>query len=303
MTDYSDVSEPELISSCFDYSQLRADLADEVREAAERVRGFTLAAVIEVGRELLLVKKRLKHGQFAAWVKSECAIHMRAAQRAMRAAEMVEKNDKLSYLPADGLLALASRSAPEEVVAQIIDAVEQEARFSAAQIKRRIEQARPPTSRTRRANRIHDVGVQCLAPPEANNADSAAHFGTAAPTNPIDTIRRLTLTVADPLDVIAALILDLELADRERCKAWLLAHTSTVDAAASSAKTSVASVDEPPSPTLRPGNQDFMSSTEKPDQGADVLSGAPDGSDTSGMGLPSRDNELVQNDGQAATLR
>src|SRR3954453_13710606 len=141
MTDYSDVSELELISSCFDYSQLRADLADEVREAAERIRGFTLAAVIEVGRELLLVKERLKHGQFAVWVKSECAIHMRAAQRAMRAAEMVEKNDKLSYLPADGLLTLASHAA-ETAVTTIIERINAGDLPTAAEIKREVDRAR-----------------------------------------------------------------------------------------------------------------------------------------------------------------
>ena len=43
-----------------------------------------------------------------------------AAQRAMRAARMIWRNKKLSYLSQRGLLALAARSVPEPVVSEII---------------------------------------------------------------------------------------------------------------------------------------------------------------------------------------
>lgn len=45
-----------------------------------------------------------------------------------------------------------------------------------------------------------------------------------APDNPLDAIKNLAATLADPLDVIKTLILDLDTAEFERFKAWLLAH-------------------------------------------------------------------------------
>src|SRR5882762_7724737 len=50
------------------------------------------------------------------------------------------KKDKLSYLPPHGLLTLASRSAPEAVVNEIIGEISAGERPSAAQIKSRISQ-------------------------------------------------------------------------------------------------------------------------------------------------------------------
>jgi len=45
-----------------------------------------------------------------------------------------------------------------------------------------------------------------------------------APDNPLEAIKNLAATLADPLDVIKALTLDLANADLERFKAWLLAR-------------------------------------------------------------------------------
>jgi hypothetical protein len=66
---------------------------------------------------------------------------IRTAQRAMQAAEMVERNDKLSYLPADGLLALSSRAAKPRVE-KIIRRIDAGDKPSAAEIKEEIEDAR-----------------------------------------------------------------------------------------------------------------------------------------------------------------
>lgn len=47
-------------------------------------------------------------------------------------------------------------------------------------------------------------------------------------TNPLDAIKGVAATLVDPLDVIKALILDLDTADFERCKAWFLAYAGAV---------------------------------------------------------------------------
>jgi hypothetical protein len=151
----------EIISGGFDYGQLEADVAAQVRTAADRVRRLIRASIIDVGHELLAIKDRLSHGQFVAWVEHECQFKIRAAQRAMRAAEMVEKNDKLSYLPLDGLVALASRSASEPIVAEIIEQIETGAQPTASEIKRRIEVARLE-ARTARADLVEPLAANPL---------------------------------------------------------------------------------------------------------------------------------------------
>src|SRR5947199_5938480 len=124
----------------FDYGKLDAGISDQMRGAAGRVRDLMRDSVLTVGRELLVIKVQIERGQFQAWVRQECGLNIRTAERAMKAAELVGKNDKLSYLPADGLLALSSRAA-EPVAEQIIDRVEQGERPTAAAIKREIAAA------------------------------------------------------------------------------------------------------------------------------------------------------------------
>jgi hypothetical protein len=135
----------------FDYAKLEAGIADEMRSAAERVRGLLRDSVVTVGRELLAIKKKIEHGQFMAWVRRECRLNLRTVQRYTQAAELVEKDDKLSYLPADGLLALSSRAA-KPIAEQIIKRIGQGEKPTAADIKREIAAAakgtnRPPRSR------------------------------------------------------------------------------------------------------------------------------------------------------------
>jgi hypothetical protein len=126
----------------FDYATLDTGTADEMRGAAERVRGFMRESVVTVGRELLAIKKHhIERGHFEAWVRRECSLDIRTAQRAMKAAQLVGKNDKLSYLPAGGLLALSSRAA-EPVAEEIIKRIEQGDRPTAAEIKREIAAAK-----------------------------------------------------------------------------------------------------------------------------------------------------------------
>jgi len=126
----------------FDYGTLDAAIAGEMREAANRVRGIQRAAVLDVGRELRAAKSRVNHGQFTAWVEAECGLTIRTAERMMRVAELVGENDKLSYLPADGLLALSSRTAPKPAVAGIIARIAAGEQPSAAVIKRQIANAK-----------------------------------------------------------------------------------------------------------------------------------------------------------------
>lgn len=131
----------------FDYAVVDDEIAEKMRSAAERVHSLARAAVVEVGAELLAVKGQIGHGHFTHWVERECGMSIRAAQRAMAAAEMVSKNDKLSYLPADGLLALAGRSVPEPIVAEIIGRVNAGEQPTNSEIKAEIAAAKEAARR------------------------------------------------------------------------------------------------------------------------------------------------------------
>jgi len=125
----------------FDYRVLPSTVADEMRERAKRIYHLRRAAVLELGRELIAGKAQVEPGHFIEWVRTACQMDIRTAQRAMRAAEIVGAYDNLSYLPPDGLLALAAKSAPEPMVKEVIEEIEAGERPSAAQIKRRIIEA------------------------------------------------------------------------------------------------------------------------------------------------------------------
>ena len=117
-------------------------VAADMRERAYRIRKMQQDAVVEVGRQLLAAKEQVAHGCFRAWVETACQMHIRTAERAMQAARMVEENDKLSYLPPDGLLALAAPSVPEGAKAKIVEQINADAKPTAAEIKRQIKAAK-----------------------------------------------------------------------------------------------------------------------------------------------------------------
>ena len=137
----------------FDYDALAPDIADQMRDRASRIRAIQRASVVEVGRELIAAKELgVDHGCFIQWVRTACLMNIRTAERAMQATKLVEKNDKLSYLPTDGLVALASGAAPKSIVDDILDEIEAGQRPSAAHIKCRIAEAKATAKRARDQN-------------------------------------------------------------------------------------------------------------------------------------------------------
>jgi hypothetical protein len=115
----SDVGAPS-----FNYEHLAPDIAEGLRTDAARLRHLitkTTAAMIEIGRDLISIKARLEHGQFADWVVREIGIGIRTAQGYMAISKLAEgKNEIISLLPPSTVRMLAARSAPPEVVEQVI---------------------------------------------------------------------------------------------------------------------------------------------------------------------------------------
>ena len=172
--------------TAFDYGTLVAAVAEEMRGHASRIHGLQRASILDVGRELIAAKKLVERGRFRDWVESACQMQIRTAQRAMRAAELVEKNDKLSYLPPDGLLALASRSTPEPVVGAIMAEIASGKTPNAAGIKRRITAAAKPRMRARSKRAAEDASLL-----HTGGRKDYRNNGNSRTTNPTQSSKRL----------------------------------------------------------------------------------------------------------------
>jgi hypothetical protein len=128
--------EPVVIG--FNYDQLETKLADNVRNAADRIRERikkTVEDIIEVGNDLLAVKEALPHGQFLPWLKAEFGWSERSAQNFMGVAEKF-KSAKIADLPTQPSAAylLAAPSLPDEAREKAVEKAEagEEITFAAA---------------------------------------------------------------------------------------------------------------------------------------------------------------------------
>ena len=96
------------------------ELSSEIDDAAERIRNHmtkTVENIIAIGRDLILVKERLGHGEFGKWIAAEFRMTDRSARNFMRVAERFEdKSEIISDFEPTVLYALAAPSTPDEVV-------------------------------------------------------------------------------------------------------------------------------------------------------------------------------------------
>ncbi|MFY9837017.1 MAG: DUF3102 domain-containing protein [Xanthobacteraceae bacterium] len=109
----------------FDYSVIDADLASNLRRQATRIRtriGKATQDLIDIGRDLLAAKKHLiDHGDFIKWVEAEVGIARRTAQAYMAIAKLADdKGAAVALLPPTTVHRLASKSAPPEVVSEVV---------------------------------------------------------------------------------------------------------------------------------------------------------------------------------------
>jgi hypothetical protein len=109
----------------FDYSVINADLAANLRRQANRIRtriGKATQDLIDIGRDLLAAKKHLiDHGDFIKWVEAEVGMARRTAQAYMAIAKLADdKGAAIALLPPSTVHRLASKSAPPEVVSEVV---------------------------------------------------------------------------------------------------------------------------------------------------------------------------------------
>lgn len=110
----------------FDYKDVSPEVAEAARAAARRIRTMRRAlrkGHIVIGRELLAIKAKLKHGQFGPWLHAEFHMSERSAQNYMSAADFVSRNATAAVLPPATIYLLAAPGTPEKVVLEVVAAI------------------------------------------------------------------------------------------------------------------------------------------------------------------------------------
>jgi hypothetical protein len=143
-------------NNAFDYSELDPALAQEAKDVAQRIHDRRTKAVIETGRDLAYIKKRLKRGVFGKWLNAEFAMTQRTAQNYMLAADVFEgKYEMISYLPPTLLYDLAPLAPVREALLEQLEAGERPHPKIIEEIVRRAKQERRQGRETERASAQH----------------------------------------------------------------------------------------------------------------------------------------------------
>ncbi len=109
----------------FSYDDVEPDAAAIARAAVEAVRVIQKRTLSEIGHHLMRVKAALPHGQFGKWAEQELSIKPRAATNYMLAADWLRgKPETLADLPPTIIYALASPTAPQDIVHDVLARVE-----------------------------------------------------------------------------------------------------------------------------------------------------------------------------------
>ena len=143
----------------FDYSVIDADLASNLRRQATRIRtriGKATQDLIDIGRDLLAAKKHLiDHGDFIKWVEAEVGIARRTAQAYMAIAKLADdKGAAVALLPPTTVHRLASKSAPPEVVSEVVAKAQSGDVLPDRTVSEMIHEARKKTAR-HESNGLH----------------------------------------------------------------------------------------------------------------------------------------------------
>src|SRR5271168_1487011 len=108
----------------FDYGSVSSEHARTLKRARGDIHlqmSTAAKAIVEIGRQLLIVKALLDRGQFVQWVETECVFSLRSAENYLRVARFVdEKNATVANLPPATLYLISARNAPPEFVSDVL---------------------------------------------------------------------------------------------------------------------------------------------------------------------------------------
>src|SRR5436305_759129 len=106
------------VATEFDYAGYDPEVADSLRDTADRIRARGRDQIAAIGKALVDVKEKVGHGNWGAWLASEFSMSVSTANRYMRGAKFVEDNfadDKFvneTNLTANVLSLISAKSTP-----------------------------------------------------------------------------------------------------------------------------------------------------------------------------------------------
>jgi hypothetical protein len=107
------------------YDDLPAEVAAEVRDASTRIRvrmQRTAADIVEIGRDLIVIKSKVGHGNFLPWIEQEFGMSEDTAQNFMRVAKRFgDQMPNYSVFEPTVLYELAKPSTPAEVRDNVVE--------------------------------------------------------------------------------------------------------------------------------------------------------------------------------------
>mgnify|MGYP003643461056 CR=1 FL=1 len=123
----------------FNYAGLPASAAKEAEAAAKRIRHRLNAHSIEIGKELLAIKKVLKHGKFGKWLEFHFGWKERTAQNYMNSATAFGSTPQvIDILPPSTVYKLAAKSTPDAIRQSVIDEIKRGEKPDPKQIEKKI---------------------------------------------------------------------------------------------------------------------------------------------------------------------
>jgi hypothetical protein len=163
----------------FDYGQYEPKVADELRQAAERIRSRgqdQIAAIVDIGNELNQVKNKIGHGNWGSWLESEFAMSVATANRYMRGAAFIaDKRTRgkfitVTNLTPGSLFQMSAKSAPPLLVHEAVERAETNAPMSEKEFRSRL-------AALKEAKRTATIGAATEAAQDQGNPHSAPEHG------------------------------------------------------------------------------------------------------------------------------
>jgi hypothetical protein len=170
----------EIISPRFDYGCVEGPAAKFLRGHAERIRRYVRNATVQIGKDLILAKHYLSHGEFLRWVEDEVGIPARTAQVYMRAAQWAEdKGALVAHLSPTLLYILSAPSTPMDLISGILERLEAGEQIEIPAVREELK-------------KLKDC-KQSNGQTSENEAGSWVHDNIHRPDNPPDIIEAITI--------------------------------------------------------------------------------------------------------------
>jgi hypothetical protein len=141
----------------FDYSVLEPGIAGSVLATVARIRRrlkkMLLEDVVAIGKEILVVRETLPHGEFTPWLKMEFGWAVRHARNFLAVARRFAKTEINSPLPLKPTVAylLARPSTPDEAFQEAIARAEAGERITMAMAREIVDRLRKPGHQRKKA--------------------------------------------------------------------------------------------------------------------------------------------------------